>query len=45
MHYLHWSFPAVLAAGWPGLIWAGCYAVLVMALAGVLYRAHLRLQL
>ena len=45
MHYLHWSFPAVLATGWPGLIWAGCYAVLVMALAGVLYRARLRLQL
>jgi len=45
MQYLHWSFPAVLGAGWPGLIWALCYAGLVMALAALLLRRGLRLQL
>lgn len=45
MQSLHWSFPAVFGAGWPGLLWAAGYAVLVMALAGMLYRARIRLQL
>jgi len=45
MQYLHWSFPAVLGAGWPGLIWALSYAVLVMALAALLLRCRIRLQL
>jgi predicted acyltransferase len=45
MQYLHWSFPAVLGAGWPGLIWALGYAVLVMALAALLLRCRIRLQL
>jgi predicted acyltransferase len=45
MQYLHLSFPAVLGAGWPGLLWAAAYAVIVMALAAVLNRMHIKLQL
>lgn len=45
MQSLHWSLPDVLGAGWPGLSWAIGYAVLVMMLSGVLYRARVRLQL
>ena len=45
MQYLHWSFPAMLGAGWPGLTWALGYAVLVMALAALLLRCRIRLQL
>ena len=45
MQYLHWSFPAVLGAGWPGLIWALSYAVLVMGLGALLLRWRIRLQL
>ncbi|MFS2134379.1 DUF5009 domain-containing protein [Duganella sp. Dugasp56] len=45
MQYLHLSFPAVLGAGLPGLLWAAAYAVIVMALAAVLNRMHIKLQL
>lgn len=45
MQCLHWSFPTVLGAGWPGFLWAVAYAVLVMALAAGLNRMHIKLQL
>jgi predicted acyltransferase len=45
MQYLHLAFPAVLGAGWPGLLWAAAYAVIVTALAAVLNRMHIKLQL
>ncbi len=45
MQYLHLAFPAVLGAGLPGLLWAAGYAIIVMALAAVLNRMHIKLQL
>ncbi|MYM28380.1 DUF5009 domain-containing protein [Duganella sp. CY15W] len=45
MQYCHLSFPAVLGAGWPGLLWAMAYAVIVMVLAMLLNRMHIKLQL
>nr|WP_267877729.1 DUF5009 domain-containing protein [Duganella guangzhouensis] len=45
MQLLHQSFPAVLGAGWPGLLWAMTYAVIIVAMAVPLNRLHIKLQL
>ena len=45
METLNLAFPSVLGAGMPGLIWAVAYALIVMALASVLNRMHIKLQL
>nr|WP_267877407.1 DUF5009 domain-containing protein [Duganella flavida] len=45
MQYLHLSFPAVLGAGWPGLLWAIAYTAFIVALAVVFKRLHIKLQL
>ena len=45
MQYMHWSWPSVFGAGWPGAAFAAGYAVAVMALVISLNRLHIRLQL
>jgi predicted acyltransferase len=45
MQYLHLALPAALGAGVPGLLWAAGYAMLVMTLAAILNRMHIKLQL
>lgn len=45
MQYLHWSLPALLEQGLPGLIWSAAYAVGVMAVVIGLNRMRIRLQL
>jgi len=45
MQYMHWSLPALLEQGLPGLIWSAAYAVGVMAVVIGLNRLHIRLQL
>ena len=45
MQYLHWSWPSVFDAGWPGVAFTAVYSIVVLAAAVVLNRLHLRLQL
>ena len=45
MQYCQLALPEILQQGWPGMLWAASYAVLIMLLAAGLNRLKIRLQL
>lgn len=43
--FFHLPIPDFMTHAWTGVLWAACYACLVMALVAVLTRQHIRLKL